>query len=301
MSCEKPMIMVSLGIDKETGKQHTKIINRPGVSYDDLCLKYGRDNVYFIGCGRCPDCIAKYKRNWALRCMCESIYHLDNCFITLTYDDKHYPGKRNDEDIQKFFKRLRKFLNGADIKYFACSEAGGHTGRYHFHAIIFGWFPSDAKFDFKNALGQHFYSSEILNKLWSFGFTTLSDISKDSCEYVAGYTAKKENPLKPGKLYMSRRPGLGRQFFIDNAEKIIKTGSCVLPGFGIVKVPRYGIETILNNGYLPSDVLALKDLKSSMQYKRLINNCINNAYLTFDDALLASMQESPKKSRKRGL
>lgn len=300
MSCPNPLLMVSLGIDKETGKQHTRIIRRPGVSYDDLCFKYGRENVYFIGCGKCPDCLAKYKKTWALRCMCESIYHVDNCFITLTYDEAHYPGKRVDSDIQKFFKRLRKFLN-RDIKYFACSEAGGQTGRYHFHAIIFGWFPEDAKFDYKNDLGQHFYRSDILNKLWPFGFTSLSEISKDSCAYVAGYTSKKENVLLPGKLYMSRRPGLGRQFFIDNADKIIMTGSAVLPGFGIVKVPRYGIETILNNGFLPSDIKALKELQASNQYKRLINKCIAGAYLTVDDAIMADMQNSSYKGRKRGL
>ena len=304
MSCSNPMVMVSLGIDKETGKKHTKILRHVDSYSDDyasLIAKYGRDNVYFIGCGKCPDCVAKYKRNWALRCMCESVYHVDNCFITLTYDDFHYPGRRVDSDLQKFFKRLRKHLNGREIKYFACSEAGSITGRYHFHAIIFGWFPEDSKFEYRNGLGQYFYSSKILDSLWSFGFTTISDISRGSCEYVAGYTAKKENPVLPGKIYMSRRPGLGRQFFIDNAETIIKTGSCVLPGFGIVKVPRYGIETILNNGYLPSDVKALKDLKGSLQYKRLINQCIANCYLTFDEAILANIQNSPKKSRKRGL
>ena len=47
-------------------------------------------------------------------------------FITLTYAPEHLPEKSSlkPDDLQKFWKRLRKELKDKKIKYFACGEYG---------------------------------------------------------------------------------------------------------------------------------------------------------------------------------
>ena len=47
-----------------------------------------------LPCGRCIGCRLERSRQWALRCIHEAEYHDANCFITLTFDDKHFLPKR---------------------------------------------------------------------------------------------------------------------------------------------------------------------------------------------------------------
>ena len=296
MSCLKPQLAVILGSNKEGAERKIKFIRRSDWSYSYVVSRYGLENVLLLPCGKCPECKKRYRRDWSIRCMAEASCHKDNCFITLTYDELHY--KHHDiDDLQKFFKRLRSYLGVERIKYFACHEAGGQTGRWHWHAVIFGWFPSDAKVDYINPLGQRLYKSAILERLWPFGFCNVAEVSKDTCSYVAGYTAKKENPIFPGKLFMSRRPGLGYQFFKANGKKILHSGSCVIPGFGVVPVPRYGLDVIAAEGY---DITTIKDDKFRLAHIKLVNDCIDNSYLEIDQAIY-QVPTSVLSSRKRGL
>lgn len=93
------------------------------------------------------------------------------------------------------------------------------------HAIIFGLcledFP-DREMRGKNELGQEFYSSDIFRNIWKLGFVSLSDVSWNTCAYVARYVVKKTTTeygnspedlgLEPEFVLMSRRPGLGREY-----------------------------------------------------------------------------------------
>lgn len=64
-------------------------------------------------------------------------------FLTLTYDTRSVPITKRGfmtlckADVQKFFKRLRKILPEAKIKYYAVGEYGGRTMRPHYHIILF--------------------------------------------------------------------------------------------------------------------------------------------------------------------
>ena len=44
-----------------------------------------------LPCGRCVGCRLERSRQWAVRCMHEASMHMFNSFVTLTYDDDHFP------------------------------------------------------------------------------------------------------------------------------------------------------------------------------------------------------------------
>jgi hypothetical protein len=63
-------------------------------------------------------------------------------FVTLTYDPETVPHTKNGyknlskEDVQKFFKRLRK-NSEHQIKYYLCGEYGTERMRPHYHIILY--------------------------------------------------------------------------------------------------------------------------------------------------------------------
>lgn len=220
-----------------------------------------------IPCGKCYSCRIEYSKRWADRCMLEAQYHDQNAFITLTYDDKFVPTHDGIDPItgeprkfkslekkafQDFMKRFRNILNeipkekqkefgyrkyyrkGDDefreIRFMASGEYGSRTDRPHYHAIIFGWYPSDDDIVpiGKNELGQEYFGSATLARAWPFGYHVVGKADWNSCAYVARYVVKKMFPfekdfytacnIEPEFLLMSRRPGIGAQWFEDNKE-----------------------------------------------------------------------------------
>uniref|UniRef100_A0AAU8B8D0 Replication initiator protein n=1 Tax=Dulem virus 113 TaxID=3145590 RepID=A0AAU8B8D0_9VIRU len=155
-------------------------------------------------------------------------------------------------DFQLFMKRLRKALGDVQIRFFAAGEYGKLTFRPHFHAIIFGWKPKDLVYYRTSETGYTYYNSPFLDEVWTgplneFGqmayskgsITPLSSRSKngmvvvadctwETCAYVARYTAKKSNTygpsyfesfnIEPPFSLMSRKPGLGRQWYDDHPD-----------------------------------------------------------------------------------
>ena len=158
-----------------------------------------------IPCGKCIGCRLDYAKQWANRIMLEAQYHDDAYFVTLTYDDEHVPRSWSTDpetgeacqsltlrkrDVQLFMKRLRKWQDGLvdtkyqvynknvsdssaslvssqRIRYFLSGEYGSRTFRPHYHAIIFGLHLDDLVFWKFNALGQPYYTSESLEKVWA--------------------------------------------------------------------------------------------------------------------------------------
>lgn len=158
-------------------------------------------------------------------------------FLTLTYNEEKVPityygapgtGEALPaytlrlDDLQKFWKRLRKSLPDQKIRYFACGEYGSETWRPHYHAIVFGYRPSDLVLYQRNETSSYF-TSDSISRLWPFGNVIIAGVNFDTCAYVARYTAKKACTLgeefydkfnleKPF-LVMSRRPGIGWSYF----------------------------------------------------------------------------------------
>ena len=225
--CENPLYALRLGaINPKTGKERIKVLpRRSGDDYFSLCERHGKDNIIPLPCGKCPSCIEARSKSWAIRCLCEATYFERSSFITLTYNDKCCPDFLVKSDFQKFLKRLRKRLFGSsksNLTYYACGEYGPHgTHRPHWHVIVFGYWPQDAKFSCSNKDGGAYFTSKELQDLWPFGFVSLADCSYQSCAYVARYCQKKlKNPEKKEVSLMSK--GIGKRYFEDNYEKLYK-------------------------------------------------------------------------------
>lgn len=127
-------------------------------------------------------------------------------------------------------KRLRKRY-GSGIRYFQCGEYGEKHNRPHYHACLFNFDPPDKKL-LKSINGNNVYTSESINELWPYGFSLLGDVTFESAAYVARYITKKFTgigakehykkinketgeiyELKPEYTTMSRRPGIGTEWF----------------------------------------------------------------------------------------
>ena len=172
-----------------------------------------------LPCGKCLLCRKRRAQEIAIRALFE-IKSYDplqqHSFITLTVDDDHmkevFPGARlQHRPFQLFMKRLRK--RGIDVRYLMCGEYGEKTHRPHYHAVLFGWYPSDSYFD---ACGCY-HGSKMLEQLWPFGHLTVDRVNENRVFYVSGYTLKFGSDQERWRPYVrwSRRPGLGSKYIDD--------------------------------------------------------------------------------------
>lgn len=170
-----------------------------------------------VPCGKCAVCLRRKGREWYVRLKSEYEWHDGNAyFVTLTYSDWCLPTTKSGihtvckQDVQKFFKRLRRAISPYKIRYFLISEYGEDNQRPHYHMILYG-FP------------HHLYDIEkcILNA-WSvknkhgyqllIGNIQVDKIVDNRLWYLANYMC--DNTWRPAGSYRnfmlsSRRPGLG--------------------------------------------------------------------------------------------
>lgn len=278
MSCTSPILAYNLGkIKNDEGRwvDDVHIIKlKPTDNLQSLQSLYG-SNFMTLPCGKCLSCRKTKAEEWSLRCYLESLQYKDNSFITLTYDDEHNPGVLVKSHVQKFFKALRNL----DIKfrYFCCGEYGEMTKRPHYHILIFGWIPSDLIYHSKTGKGSLLFESPLLQKVWPYGFSSVGLLSPEACCYTARYSMKKigsYDDYSKEFILMSRRPGLGNKYVVDNIDKLLEDGQFYLGNFGIKNFPRY-VRNILND-YDPWRVAELVDNKAA--FAKAITN--HQRYLT---------------------
>lgn len=224
-----------------------------------------------VACGQCLGCRLDKSQMWAARIVHEAHEWDHNCFITLTYSDEHLPadGSLDKKHFQKFMKRLRKHFRPKKIRYYHCGEYGGENDRPHYHACLF-----NLDFADKELWTVHndnpLYTSPTLEKLWPFGFVTIGALTYQSAAYAARYCLKKitgnladehykrflidedgcierEYWLQPEYTTMSRRPGIGRNFYDRYKSDFFPSDETPIPGEGVRKTtPRY-YEQILRD------------------------------------------------------
>lgn len=215
------------------------------------------DQPVTLPCGRCIGCKLEKSKQWAIRCVHEAKQYENNIFITLTYNNKRLPqnGSLQIKDFQQFIKRLRqqknrhpeKFISeGEKIKFFHCGEYGEELGRPHYHAIIFNLEFADKKL-FKESHGNKLYTSQTLEGIWGLGFAIIGDVTFESAAYVARYVTKKitgseaeahYKGKKPEYITMSRRPGIGAQWYKNWSEEIYPDDFVIIRGKKM-KPPKY--------------------------------------------------------------
>lgn len=180
-----------------------------------------------LPCGKCIGCRADQSLMWSVRCYHESTLHDKTSFITLTYADENLPvdGKLDKTHLQNFFKRIRKNYPPQSLRYFACGEYGDKTNRPHYHAILFGEnFVSD-----KIDISKDLYTSPSLQKYWKFGNVSIAPVTMASICYVCGYVTKKMDDPDSFNL-MSRRPGIGHDWFTRYHDDLARTGMVTIEG-----------------------------------------------------------------------
>lgn len=162
-------------------------------------------------CGHCSECLNKRANEWLVRLHYESKNNEHAHFITLTFEQA--PRSPNGyltapkDELQRYFKRLRKIANRTGIKYYACSEYGEKNHRPHYHAIIFGVQDSRHYLRAWNQQGQ--------------GIIDVADVTPASIRYVTGYIEKRigipwtpDDDRQPEFSLMSKNMGLS---FLDQA------------------------------------------------------------------------------------
>lgn len=117
--------------------------------------------------------------------------HAQNMFLTLTYDDAHMPmhGDLVYEDFQLFARKLRR--RGYKFRFFVSGEYSPDLLRPHWHALLFGVRFNDLK-QCNSIYSQHtLYTSDIVSKLWPFGFHSIGEVNATTARYCAKYTLSK--------------------------------------------------------------------------------------------------------------
>lgn len=247
MTCFHPLTAWYGDFNCATGKRSVTFDHRKAVLPDSISLP----------CGQCVGCRLAKSRSWAMRCINEASLHEQSCFVTLTYDDSNLPsdGSLVLSDLQKFFKRLRKCV-GEGVRYYACGEYGDLSNRPHYHAIIFGWRPDDGILLKGKAPNQIYYSGQLAS-LWPFGISSFGGVTFDSCAYTARYVMKKLTGKReveyqgktPEFCVMSRRPGIGREWFKRYGKEVMLNDN--IPVFGkklTLRPPRYYDSLFEQNG-----------------------------------------------------
>lgn len=249
MSCFHPLRAVSYGV-KEDGKKILRI-----VPYDAMVDTRPDGSVrdsFPIPCGHCVGCRNDQAKMWSNRLLMESLYHSENWFLTLTYDNEHahfvdYTNPRTGQffpadtmhqatldksDVQKFMKRLRKFYSEQKIRFYAAGEYGGQTFRPHYHLVLFGLSLNAGDFvPFgKSETGDEYFVHPDIQHIWNQGFTSIEPANEYTMKYVANYVTKKIG-VKPNQWYldqgieppfslMSRKPGIGAQYLEDHPDLV---------------------------------------------------------------------------------
>lgn len=231
--------------------------------------------TFQLPCGKCLECRLEYARSWAIRCVHEAQMHPKNCFITLTYE-KLESDKLIYSHFQDFMKRLREHVyeNAVDKTFgeghwkslskkqkkefrekhkfestrlgcFVTGEYGDKEKRPHWHAIIFNWEPSDAKFKRSNERGDKIYESATLTKIWGKGLVEYGAVTLHSAGYCARYAAKKlvhgndqEHDFHPISK-KSNKHAIGKKWLEQFWPDVFNHGEVVLKDGTSMPIPRY--------------------------------------------------------------
>lgn len=241
-----------------------------------------------LPCGQCIGCRLERARQWAVRCVHEASLHEKNCFLTLTYNQENLPEGQSLclDHFQKFMKRLRRKY-GSGIRFFHCGEYGDELGRPHYHALLFNFDFDDKKY-WSEKNGNKVYTSESLSTLWPYGFGVIGDVTFESAGYVARYALKKVTGAsapsyygdkKPPYVTMSRRPGIGYEWFNKYRGDVYPLDRVIVRGVS-GKAPRY-YDGLLQK----SDPALLAWLKIEREKnEKFVGDVVNGKHIIVSDS-----------------
>lgn len=201
--------------------------------------------AYDFDCRKCLACRLNQAREKAIRAQHEASMHEHNTFLTLTYSEEHLESpKLIYKHFQTFMDSLRN-RTALKIPYMVTGEYGDKNKRPHWHALLFNYWPKDAKFERTTDLGHNTFTSQEIEDLWHKGKHDIGSLTLDSANYVARYAAKK---LTHGKDQnhdfhpihkTSSKYGIGRTWIEKYWKQTFRLGYIILPNGSKSAIPRY--------------------------------------------------------------
>lgn len=219
--------------------------NKKKYRHFSLCSKIMLHLPHLVfDCGKCLHCRKKKAFELATRCVLHASLYQQNCFLTLTYDEKKetYHNVFDYSDIQKFKKRFRQKVwrdYKQRIEIFNVHEYG-RNGKKHWHLICFNYDFVD-KTLFTMSSNLPLYTSKLLQSLWPFGFSTIGDVSEASAMYQSQYMEKDfKNRNNNNKLYRShsKHSGIAKPYFLLHYKQLLSLGYVPIGGRKL-PLPRY--------------------------------------------------------------
>lgn len=224
----------------------------------------GGEQVIALPCGKCIGCKLEHSRQWALRCVHEARMHEDNNWLTLTYDDENLPYGETlvKEHLSGFIKKLRRYIEPIEIRFFSCGEYGDKKGRPHYHICMFGYQFRDCEYKRTGESGEDVFRSDTLDKWWGKGDCYIGELNFETAAYTARYCCKKISgekavehytrilmdgrmvEIEPEFALMSKgnrkngKGGIGKSHFVEYKDEIYPWDECIIRGYQS-KPPRY--------------------------------------------------------------
>jgi len=181
-----------------------------------------------VPCGKCYNCKKRRIDTWVFRLQKEEETSFSSYFVTLTYGNENLPISQNGlptldiRDLQKFFKRLRKYEKGNNnIKYYAAGEYGSKRKRPHYHIILFN--VKNIENIYKAWTTKEFYGIKTEERGF-IGEVHIGNVSNDSIAYTAKYIDKPTRiPMFSGddraKEFSTMSNGLGSNYLTPEIYK----------------------------------------------------------------------------------
>ena len=142
--------------------------------------------------------------------------HQSAWFVTLTYNHEEIPtnGSLRPQDLQRFFKALRRDRPPKSLSYFGCGEYGETSQRPHYHAVLFGLDLLD-KHLWRDHPSRPAWRSRTLESYWKLGHSEFSTVTPQSASYVSGYVTKKVSKRDDPNAYVRVDDQTGELFDIE--------------------------------------------------------------------------------------
>lgn len=274
------------------------------IAYKIHSHQFNATEIIPVACKSCLGCRLHHSREWAIRCTHENQMHDTSSFLTLTYNDDNLPPNNSLllEDMQLFFKRLRKKFKGIKIRYMYCGEYGDTTNRPHYHILLFGLDFNDKHLHKVLHGGHRLYISPTLDKVWGKGHTYIGSVTFESAAYVARYIDKKVNgPSKEAHYAIYNEDGL----IIDHLKPEYAIASRMKPhkdalggGLGTTFFQQYHLDIY------PADEVIIKgkQMRPPAYYDRLLERLDPQSFLDIKERrknALSELTNDEERSMKR--
>lgn len=243
-------------------------------TYRDYSVYKMKNDVYDyrykqieLPCNNCIACRLNKALSWTTRNIHEAQMSKSSCFVTLTFgfeatvdnvfrlnQFKNLSRTKKFEqaylrtkslvkgDFSNFMKRLRKLVKSEydidGLRFYACGEYGDMNERPHYHFLLYNFDFPDKKY-IASQNGCKYYTSEILEKAWGYGFVYISELNYNSVAYTSRYVTKKINgrlkqswygEKEPEYQVCSNRPGIGKKWFDQYYSDVYPSDFIVLYG-----------------------------------------------------------------------